>query len=359
MPAKIMFYLNTLGIGGAERVMSQLATHFNKAGYCTVFVTSFAQGQEYALGEGIVRYSLEETEIPQSRIKRNVTRITKLRKLCKQENPDVLVSFMQEPNFRAILATVGLPVKTLVSVRNDPNREYAGKLGRFVGKVILPMADACVFQTEDAKAWFPKGLQKKSQVIMNDVKEEFFDIARESTGNVVTVGRLNKQKNHALLIRAYAAIAAKYPDRKLLLYGKGDLHDELHRLIDQLGMQDHISLQGATEDVAGVLSKAGVFVLSSDYEGMPNCLLEALAAGVPSISTDCPCGGPKMLIEHGKNGLLVPVGDEAALTESMDRLLSNPDFAQTLGENARQRAMDYSPEKVFAQWRAFVESLLC
>lgn len=355
----LLFYINAINGGGAERVILQLAKHFADAGYRSVLVTSFVDaGNEYPVPENVTRLSIEQEQIKQSRLMRNLSRIRALRKICKREKPAAVISFMREPNFRAILATLGLPVKTIVSVRNDPSREYAGKLGRFVGKLLLPMADGCVFQTEDAKVWFPERLQKKSAVIMNDVKEEFFHVVRNSTGDVISVGRLNRQKNHALLIRAFAKIAHKYPGRKLLLYGKGDLHAELSQLIEQLGMAGRICLQGATSDVAGALSKAGVFVLSSDYEGMPNALMEALAAGVPSISTDCPCGGPKMLIEHEENGLLIPVGDEDALAEAMDRLLSDPAYAEKLGAAAREDAKRYAPEVIFQQWQEYVESVL-
>ena len=117
---------------------------------------------EYPLAATVRRLTLEEEEIKQSRIKRNFSRIKKLRDLCKSEKPDILVSFMEEPNFRAILATRGLPVKTLVSVRNDPNKEYAGKLGCFVGKILLPMADGCVFQTSDATTVVSGALTEKN-----------------------------------------------------------------------------------------------------------------------------------------------------------------------------------------------------
>ncbi|MBQ8797848.1 MAG: glycosyltransferase family 4 protein [Oscillospiraceae bacterium] len=354
---RLMFYINTLGTGGAERVMSQLAAHFCRDGYDVFFVTSFPIAGEYPLEQGVTRLHLEEKEIAGSRIKRNVTRIAKLRKLCKKYRPDVLIAFMQEPNFRAILAAIGLPVKTVISVRNDPNREYAGKVGRFVGKYILPMADGCVFQTEQAKAWFPEKLQKKSKIIFNEVAEGFFEVERNYVKNVITVGRLTEQKNHPMLIRAFAKIADKYPEQKLLIYGKGDKKEQLESLIRELGMEDRVLLMGATTDVPGVLAKAQTFVLSSDYEGMPNALMEALAVGVPSISTACPCGGPEMLIANEQNGLLVSVRDEVALASAMDRLLGDPTFAQQMGVAARERAKQYMPEEIFEQWGNYISGV--
>lgn len=355
---KIMFYINTLGKGGAERVISQLAYHFYQAGYESVLVTSFHIEDEYPLAQGVRRFSLENEQLAQSRLKKNITRIKKLRALCKNEKPDVLISFMAEPNFRAILATAGLPIKTIVSVRNDPNREYAGKLGKLVGKVLLPMADGCVFQTEDAKAWFPKRLQKKSAVIMNEVAEHFFVVGRKEPANVVTVGRLSKQKNHSLLIRAFAKITEKFPEEKLLIYGEGDCRKSLNKEIAELGLSDKVCLMGNTSCVEEVLARTKVFALSSDYEGMPNALMEALAAGVPSISTDCPCGGPKMLIEQEKNGLLVPVKDENAMAEAMERLLNDSAFANKLGNAAKKVAEGFKPDRVFEKWRSFAENVI-
>ena len=355
---KILFYINALNGGGAERVMTNLSNQLDAESIRVIFVTSYRAQGEYPLNENIKRYSLEETEIQQSRIQRNFSRIRKLRRICQEEKPDVVVSFMQEPNFRAICATFGLPTKTIVSVRNDPNREYAGKIGWFVGKVLLPMADGCVFQTEDARHWFPKKLQKKSTIIFNAVKESFYEISGKPVeGKIVTCGRLMEQKNQATLIDAFGMIADKHIQATLEIYGEGNLEASLQEQIEKLGLHDRVFLKGQTEHVEQVLQNASMFVLPSDYEGMPNALMEALAAGVPSIATDCPCGGPKMLIEHEINGLLVPVGDTAALANAMDRLLTDKVFAQKMGAAARESAEKYRPDGVFMQWKQYIEKI--
>lgn len=352
---KMLFYINSLGKGGAERVISQLANLFSVGGAECILVTSVTKAEEYELSDKVKRISLERAQGKESRLMRNLGWIKQLRKICKEERPDVLISFMQESNFRALIATLGLSTKTIVSVRNDPNRECAGIFGRFVGKFILPMADGCVFQTEDAKAWFPKRLQNKSKIIMNAVSESFFNVSRENASNVVTVGRLNEQKNHRMLINAFALIAEKHPNQNLLIYGEGDLRPHLEQMIETLHLKDRIKLMGNISNVPEILASAEVFVLSSDYEGMPNALLEALAVGVPSVSTDCPCGGPKMLIDHGKNGLLVPIGDERALADAMDKLLSDKEYALSMGIAAKESAKGYMPEKIFVEWKRYIE----
>ena len=206
----LLFYINAIHDGGAERVLLQLAKRFAACGYRAVVVTSFVDQWEYPVPEGVERLSIEQEQLPQSRLKRNLSRIKALRRLIKEYKPAALISFMAEPNFRAVVASRFLPVKVIVSVRNDPEREYAGRLGRIIGKWLLPLADGCVFQTEQAKSWFPKRLQKRSKIIMNQVDERFFHITDAGeTGYVMTAGRLTAQKNQAMLIRSFAAIAGR------------------------------------------------------------------------------------------------------------------------------------------------------
>lgn len=351
----LLFYINSIHDGGAERVIIQLAHYFAERGFRSILLTSFVDVDEYPVPNDVDRCSIEVNEIKQSRFKRNWRRIKALRDLCKKERPYAVISFMAEPNFRALCATLLLPVKCFVSVRNDPRREYYGLLGYLISKWLFRLADGVVFQTPDAQRWFPRSIQRKSVVISNPIQESFYHVSRsKNPRHIVTCGRLNQQKNHALLIRAFACIAAKYPQENLLIYGKGSLEEELKQLIISLHLEDRVHLMGLNTQVEKVLAQAKVFVLSSDYEGMPNALMEAVAVGVPSIATDCPCGGPRLLIKNGQNGVLFPCQDEKALAVALSDILSNPLKAVQMGESARQSAQIFKSEVIFEQWEKFI-----
>lgn len=354
----LMFYINAIHDGGAERVLLQLAKRFAACGYRTVVVTSFVDAWEYPVPEGVERLSIEQEQIDQSRLRRNLSRIEALRRLIREYKPAALISFMAEPNFRAVIASRFLPVKTIVSVRNDPEREYGGRLGRIIGKWLLPLADGCVFQTEQAQKWFPKRLQKRSKIIMNQVDERFFQVKDAGeNGYVMTAGRLTAQKNQALLIRAFAAIAGDV-EEELRIYGEGELRPELEALIAGVGMEGRIRLMGASNEMPAALAGCRLFVLPSDFEGMPNALLEAMAAGRCCVSTACPCGGPEAVIENGVNGMLVPVGAEKALSAAMLELLKDEKKRRTLAAAAGESAAAFRPEAIFEHWRDYVEQVI-
>ena len=354
----LLFYINSISHGGAERAILETAHSFALGGYRAILVTSFVSEDEYPVPDNVERLSIEREEIKQSSVKKNIRRIRALRKLIKQYKPGAVIAFMTEPGARAVAACAGLPAKCVISVRSDPNRLSKSKMLRFTGRHILTKADGCVFQTQDARDWFPEKFRKRSEVIMNPVDRRFFETKRREPRDIVTVGRLDPLKNHKMLIEAFAAVSEKHKETRLRIYGKGKLEGEIAALIKDKHLEDRVILEGLSDDIPNVLSGAEIFVLSSDSEGMPNALAEALAVGVPCISTDCPCGGPKTLIKNGENGLLVPVGDTKAMAEAMDKLLSDKRLAGELGKTAAERAKEFHTDAVFAHWKKYIEEVI-
>ena len=355
---KIMFYITTIERGGgAERVICNLANQFSNAGNQCIVVTSNDSEQKYELGKNIEYIPLTDTRIS-SFIRRNWKLFRLLRKVVAEHKPDVLISFMAEPNFRTIPACAGTKTKTIISVRNDPNREYPSLIHKFLAKTLFRKADFTVFQTKDAQTWFPKSIIRKSAIIKNQVDYRFFDEKQiEIPSNILSVGRLEPQKNHKLLIDAFSKISDKCSDN-LIIIGEGSLRAELENQIVNLGLSKRVLLPGTTDNVMKKLKSAKIFALSSDYEGLPNTLMEAMAIGLPCVSTDCPCGGPKELILNENNGLLTQVGNVDSMSAALARFLSDDALRKKCGDNAKRTAMAFYPDSIFALWDKTIKSVI-
>ena len=356
---KIFFYINKLSGGGAERVVANLSSSFSSENCDVAIIVSYRTNDEYTVNKMVKRFYLEQVETENDNmVSRNRRRISRLRKILKTENPDVLISFMAEPNYRNLIATIGLKTKSIISIRNDPRMEYRGAAGKFLSWLLLPTADACVFQTEDAKKWFSLKLQRKSLIIFNAVSDEFYKVKRTPNPfEIVACGRLAKQKNYPVLFDAFRSVRHVIPEVTLKIYGMGPEEQYLKRLVRELSMKENIIFMGQSNNIPYALSTASVFVLSSDFEGMPNSLMEAMAVGLPCISTDCPCGGPRALIKNEKNGLLVPVGDSHIISEHIIRLISDKKLANNLGEKAKETALLFKADNITKQWISLIDSI--
>lgn len=355
---KILFYIDMMYRGGAQRVMANLIEYFVEQGYSAILVNDFIQDSsksQYVLPDELKRIYLRK-DLSGNMIIKNISRIIKLRKVVYKEKPDVVLSFLGRPNKRMLLATIGMHTRKYVSVRNDPNREYGtGVFQKWFAGQIFKLADGCVFQTKEAAEYFPKGIQKKSTIIFNPVNKKIFNRERDNTfHNIITVGRLERQKNQKLLIDAFSRIAEEFPEEKLIIYGEGALKNELSTYIASMGLERRVEMPGNISNIEDALAKAKVFVLSSDYEGMPNALMEAMAMGIPCIATNCPCGGPRELIENRKNGILIEVNDIRGLEIALREILTNVDLATELGNAAKVTADAFRDTKVLKQWEKFL-----
>lgn len=343
----IVLYIVSMHRGGAERVMSILANSFARMGYNVTLVTDIPvldNEENYYLIKKIKRISIESHY--KDYLLKNIYRLIQLRRIVKEEKADVVLSFLGKQNYRMLLATIGLKCRKCVSVRNDPNREYGKSIFRkWLANRVFSLADACVFQTGDAKSYFNKKVQMKSVIIPNPIDEKFFDVKRvKNPRNIVTVGRLEPQKNHKLLIDAFALVADKIENEKLLIFGTGSLRESLQEYINNIGMCDRIVLMGEVDCIEKELAKARLFVLSSDYEGMSNSLMEAMAVGVPCISTDCPCGGARELLRQDE-GCLVPCNDTKGLGKAICFVINNG------YDNMAIDMSRYKIEEVVLKWK--------
>ena len=359
---KIVMYIDMMAHGGAQRVMRNLAGYFINQDIEVILVNDFKLTKEqiqYDVNPKVRREYLQEMNSGDVIIK-NIKRIIRLRKLIKQEAPDLVLSFLGRPNKRMLLATIGLDTKKIVSVRNDPNNEY-GKtfLKKAIARILFQLADGCVFQTKEARNYFSSVIKSKSIIILNPVDEEFYSFARKKeVKNIISIGRLETQKNNMLLIQAFRNIDSQFPNEKIIFYGTGSMLSNLKKSVEKLKMEDRIIFAGDTNNVPEKLASCKIFVLSSDYEGMPNALMEAMACGVPCISTDCPCGGPKELIINNQDGILVPVNDIDRMSSAISELLKNTRLREKLGENAKKRAEKFKAERIYSIWKQYFEYII-
>lgn len=361
MAGTIALYISSMRKGGAERVIANLAEYFDHKGYQVVLVTTHRMEEEYTVPNAVKRLISEpaEAELQGGRIHNFLARFRKLRSIWKQEQPDVIVSFIGKNNMMAILTSLGLDIPVAVSVRGEPSEEYYNGLLRLAAKVLFRLADGVILQTKHCMDFFPAAIRKKAVILKNPVNPLFFRKPYEGTREnvIVSVGRVDANKNHEMLIRAFAKIADEFADHKLIIYGDGEKRKELIALTEEMGVEERISLPGSIDNVADAIYKTRVFVLSSNTEGMPNTLIEAMLMGLPVIATDCPCGGPAQLIEHKVNGILTPVGDVGRMQESLRYVLEDLQRAEQMGKRARELSIDYRVDTVLGEWEKYLNLL--
>lgn len=251
--------------------------------------------------------------------------------------------------------------KIIVSERNDP-RNFQGKtITKLVSRYLMSKADGFVFQTNDARDYYKK-YKNKSVVIPNPVAD--VPVIQERLPNeqrdkvIVTAGRLVPQKNHEMLIKAFSKITGSFPEYKLIIYGEGELKEKLQLLTKDLGISDRVVFPGSVNDLHERIKNAELFVLSSDFEGMPNALMEAMAMGITCISTDCPCGGPRDIIENGKNGVLIPVVDINACADAIEKCLADKEGANSIGDNALMIRDKFSRDNICREWLDYFMTVL-
>lgn len=349
---KILTVITGMCTGGAERVMATLCNEFSKKHDVTLLCLRSAE-TDYKIDSKVRIIDGKITG-------QNFIRAVKVtRKAIKEEKPDIAVAFMNKSNVVLLAALKGMKkrVPAVVCERANPNR--TGKALKILRKLLYPRADGAVFQTPQAQEYYKNILKCESVVLKNPLSPDFKAERCEGERRrvIVTAGRLSAEKNQRLLIDAFSDIAGEFPDMKLEIYGNGPMKDELQTAIDTAGLSDRVTLMGRKDNVQNYTRDAELFVLPSDSEGMPNALLEAMALGIASISTDCPIGGPGMIVRNGENGLLVPVGDRCAMADAIRRMLTDKELADRCRENGPQVITEFAAEKVCAEWEEYLTNV--
>ena len=347
-----MFVIPLLTGGGAERVTAVLASRISRMEGHEVHVVTYYRDQDrdYPLAEGVIRHSMDrEAGLTE--------KIGYLRRTIRNVKPDCVIS-LGGAGIAALLAVsvAGLKIPLILSERNDPRSDPKSLLLRLLRQWAYRCCDGVVFQTHEAMEFFFPGIQRKSCVICNPLTGNLpprFDGIREK--RIVTCCRLNAQKNLDLMIDAFAGLAPEFTDYTLHIYGEGEERPRLEEKIQRMGLADRVFLRGYSNRIYEEIRKAALYVSSSDYEGISNSMLEAIALGIPTVCTDCPAGGARETIRHGVNGLLVPVGNREKLTRAMEEVLADEAFAGKLSVEGEKLRDTISTENIARQWLAFGE----
>lgn len=362
---KIIFHINSLGKGGAERVIANLSAEFVKLDIDVMIATEWFAQDEYSIDEKVKRVDVGLTDDEEllSRTKKLRLRTKKLHDLIVNEKPDVLISFTRNSNYRAVMAAKKTKIPVIFSVRSDPNTDYGSFVHRMIGNHLYKKAAGGVFQTRQALEFFNKKIGEKSVVILNPLNEKFLNLkpVESRRKSIVTAGRFNEAKDQLTLIRAFERIKNDYNDYKLELFGdrsEDNTFDIIKEYVKEHGLEERVIFKGNSATLEKDIIDSAVFVLSSKYEGMPNALMEAMAMGIPVISTDCPCGGPEYLIDDGVNGYLVPVGDDKMMAEKIKAMLDNPENAEKMGIEASRICDKAKPEIIAKEWISYIESVI-
>lgn len=364
MTRKIVFHLNCLEQGGAERVVTNLANQFAAAGYEVIIATEWYGENEFQTDERVrrVHVGLRDGDEKKHRLIQFYLRVKYLKKFLKREKPDILIPFARKALYRGLMAAYFTRIPVLISIRTDPAGHYEERSDKIQIPLLFPRADGCVFQTEGARNFFAPRLQENSRIILNPINPKYIGVPEPAvrTKTVVQSGRLVDFKNQPMLIRAFVEVHKKHPDYDLKIYG-GDSFDGtkeiLEKIIEENQAEAYIKLMGASDSLEKELADAALFAFTSDWEGLPNALMEAMALGLPIVATDCPCGGPRTIMTHEKDGLLIPIKDQKALEDAVNRLIEDPALAARLGREARKIAERANGQAVYEQWRDYIEAL--
>ncbi len=347
---KILFVCLALTNGGAERVVSVLSDSLLNNGNEIYILPLTNREQTYRVDE---RIHLIRRDKERRGAVDKVLRIKAIRKAIKEKNITTVIAFSHYNAMYSVIAARGLNVKVIGSERNDPAQVGNRKALNWLRMRLYKKLDVLVCQTNDAKAYFPADIQKKSVVILNPITDSLPDPCRgERKHRVVSFSRLEPQKNIPMLLEAFEMFQTTHPDYSLDIYGMGSLRDEL---IEKTKDNPSIHIQPYTTNIHNAVLDASMFALSSDYEGLSNSMIEAMGCGIPTIVTDCPCGGARMVIQDGENGILVPVRDSKAMAEAMCRVADDKALAEKLSREGLKIRETLDKRKIAKQWEAVIE----
>jgi glycosyltransferase involved in cell wall biosynthesis len=337
---KVLLLIESLKLGGAQKTLYLLVRDIDRSMFEPVVVT-FAEG---LWSERIRDLGVPVIELPWAGLS-HARRLLRLVRVARDVRPDVLHTFLLADNLYGTPAARLARVPAVVASRRyDPNLDYPG-LAHRVNRALWWWADAIVCNNARAQASAPRGLAARHVVIPNAVELTSEPGRRQALRRdlgfspdapvVANIGRIVPAKNHRVFLRVAQDVGRHRPDARFLWIGGGPLEADLRAGAAELGLGDRVTVTGEQADAAALLDAADVFLLTSDREGMPNAVMEAMAARLPCVVTDA--GGNAQLVRHGSTGYVCPVADVRALGAAVTALLDDDPLRHRFGDEGRRR----------------------
>ena len=359
---RILILIPRMGGGGAERVVSIIANSLSEK-YMVQITTLVSDESFYHLNSTVrltsAKYSINRTN--------KITRLMSMgcnfissvfftRKTIKEFKPDIVFSLLEEMDIVTYLAIRGLKgFKWICSERNDPHQRNA-KLQHFLER-IYQKCDVLVCQSQTVANYY--SMVNRKAVIPNPVDfENYPERVQEGVPpKIVAVGRLVPQKNVEMLIDAFSMIAPDYPNATVTVYGEGPEREKLEALISKKKLKGRVSLPGANRNVLEAVRDAAIFAFPTNYEGFPNVLVEAIAMGIPVVSTNFATGIAKEIVNEDV-GIVVPCGDTSRFAQAIADLLSNHEKRIHIRSVSRRAVEPFAVEKVINMWDCLFNQLV-
>lgn len=357
---RITIVVPGLSAGGTEHVVNLIANHWKACGHSITIITFESPDSvpyyPFAREIEIVRLGVPPVKTSKLRSAGAIgLRVLRLRAALLRSNPDFVLSFLTRTNVMTLVAGFGMAFPIVVSERNNPAVQPFGKLWKWLQIRLYPRAFGLVTMTQGALDYFPLEARRRGWVIANAVDLPSSWSNCRGTNLLAAVGRLTHQKGFDLLLSAFALIAAKHPDWRLVIWGEGDDRKALEAQRDALGLNERVEMPGVTSRPGLWIETADMFVLSSRYEGWGIVLLEAMAAGLPVVSFECEWG-PGTMVTHRVDGILVPRENVLALAKALDEMMSNATGREEMAAAAAVSARNYLPEHILARWDEVVST---
>ena len=354
---RVLFVTEDLANGGSERVISVLANGFAEEHEPAVAAIRWDK-VTYKLDSRVKYYPFKDDN--KGKIQRTIGRFLFLIHTINEYKPDVVVAFDTIPISYSYICCKLTKQKLVVSERADPERHKGrGIISKLYFKA-FEKSEGAVFQTEDAKQYFSSDIQKKSDVIPNPINDEFVTerYRGEKTPEIVTACRLTEQKNIKLFIDIVSEVVKKHPKYKGIVYGEGPDIEGLKAYTKDKKTEENIIFTGKVSNIKERICKSQFYLCTSDFEGISNSMLEAMALGLNVVSTDCPMGGARMAITSGVDGVLFPVGDKKAGTAAIIYLIENHQKSEEISEEAVKISNRWSSKKITGKWIEYLKTII-